>query len=577
MNVCQPKILASGLAQCDIRISESCVEYAVVTGGGNVSETVHMYLFETLKEKIAGIFRKKPDDKGRRLWNGETENDCDITRARLYFDERCKAENAGGCVDDATCSDLDMDDVFRKLDRCCSPVGQQYLYSTLRCGADNDTGMAYDNYEYFIAHPEVREKIQRRLLALRRRSANWLVKLLFSELPDKPGHFSLFPLSAAAMFAFCILTWFKPVFLLAVIALSITNIIIHRHYTYRIIAFLPSFHDLGLLLSLVHVLPELAGNHAIPQVGKCREHAAAARAVSKKLGWLNIDTTQLMEPFPSIIEYLNVFFLMYLISFFRSVHLIKQYQAELRDMFDSVASIDAAISVASYLNSLPFYTQPSFNGENVIDAEDLYHPLLDEPVANSFRLREKSCLITGSNMAGKTTFMKTVGLNIILGKNLGFCLARRASLPDVTVRSTIKRSDSIGEHKSYYFKEIESILEFLEAAGNGSRHLFLIDEIFRGTNTVERLSAATAVLDSLSERNMVIVTTHDIELEHMLGGNFEMFHFSEMIRDGEHYFDYRIKAGPCTTRNAIRLLALKGYPESVIGRALEISQKISGS
>ena len=535
----------------------------------------YRYLYDSVKEKLKRITTKKDTDVIGQIWDGSVNEKSDFELIKRYYDIQQKNGCAQNFVDETCWSDLDMDEVFHRMDRNITPPGRQFLYHLLRTASMHGNEDAYKNYEFFKDHPEVRTKIQRILLKLRTPSAYFLADLVFSELPDKPRWFFLFPLSAIAMLALVLLTSFKPVFVLAVLLLGLINLLVHRHYTYKIIGFMPNIHDLiGLLNAAIQLSGIRSGNN-VPNIDALRKHEATARFVKKKIGLLNIDSKTLVEPLASGFEYLNVFCLMNLITFFRSITVIRQHKAELQELFNAVASLDATISVASYMSSLPFYCKPDFNDDNVIDTACLYHPLLANPVGNSFELANKSCLITGSNMAGKTTFMKTVGLNIIVGKALGICLAKQANLPDVTVRTSIKRMDSINDDKSYYFKEIEAILTFLQLSPEPSRYLFLIDEIFRGTNTIERLSASTAVLDYLSSDNMVFVTTHDIELQSMLGKNFEMFHFSEMIKNNEHYFDYKIKSGPCTTRNAIRLLALKGYPESITNHAIDISRTLS--
>jgi len=119
---------------------------------------------------------------------------------------------------------------------------------------------------------------------------------------------------------------------------------------------------------------------------------------------------------------------------------------------------------------------------------------------------------------------------------------------------------------------IESILEFITLSEKSEGYIFLIDEIFRGANTCERLSSASAVLKHLSEKNINMVTTHDMELQSFLRDKHEIFHFMEQIENNEHFFDYLIKPGPCHSRNAIKLLELIGYPESIIKEALKLSK-----
>jgi DNA mismatch repair ATPase MutS len=123
--------------------------------------------------------------------------------------------------------------------------------------------------------------------------------------------------------------------------------------------------------------------------------------------------------------------------------------------------------------------------------------------------------------------------------------------------------------------ELERIREMIQEGSEEGLHLFLIDEIFRGTNTLERIASATAVLRHLGDRHLVMATTHDLELQALLSGSYDMHHFSEQIVDGRHGFDYRIHPGPTTGRNAIRLLELRGYPDAVTQQARELADALA--
>lgn len=149
-------------------------------------------------------------------------------------------------------------------------------------------------------------------------------------------------------------------------------------------------------------------------------------------------------------------------------------------------------------------------------------------------------------------------------------LAGSFSCGDFKVFSAIERREGLQIGKSYYYQEIERILEFLKLPPGNRNNLFLIDEIYRGTNTAERLAAATVVLDELAKKGIVLATTHDIELSHSLKDSFSMVHFREEVNEGRHYFTYRLHQGPCRSRNAIRLLELVGYPAGLIEKALAL-------
>lgn len=133
----------------------------------------------------------------------------------------------------------------------------------------------------------------------------------------------------------------------------------------------------------------------------------------------------------------------------------------------------------------------------------------------------------------------------------------------------------MAQGKSYYAVELERIRDMIQDAEGDRLHLFLLDEIFRGTNTLERISAATAVLHHLGQAHLVMVTTHDLEWQDLLADGYDMYHFREQIVDGRSGFDYRVHPGPTTGRNAIRLLELRGYPESITREARRMADQLS--
>jgi len=120
-----------------------------------------------------------------------------------------------------------------------------------------------------------------------------------------------------------------------------------------------------------------------------------------------------------------------------------------------------------------------------------------------------------------------------------------------------------------------TIKEMIDKSNDGNLNLFLLDEIFKGTNTVERISAGKAVLSSLNaENNIVFVSTHDIELADLLKNEYDLYHFSEIVDNKTVDFDYKLKEGKLKNRNAIRILQINDYPESIIKEAIEISEEL---
>ncbi len=179
-------------------------------------------------------------------------------------------------------------------------------------------------------------------------------------------------------------------------------------------------------------------------------------------------------------------------------------------------------------------------------------------------------------MSGKSTFLRTVGVTAVLAQTLNTCLAAEYQAPVFNVRSCIGRSDDLLTGRSYYIVEVESLLELVAAGGTSAApHLFLLDELFRGTNAVERIAAGQAVLLQLVERferaqdgMWSLAATHDGDLVDLLPDRYAPFHFGDRVGPEGLMFDHQLRHGAATTRNAIALLRLHGAPQELIQRAL---------
>ncbi len=530
----------------------------------------------SLKKRFKNSRSNAYKEKIKKIWLGEIEKTTDLRLIRRYHLEKCK-KGGFGFVDDTTWSDLNMDAVFRMIDRCTSMIGSQYLYHLLHKYETDPQRLHkyFREYNVFLADDVLREKIQKPLLRLNRTEACYITDLIFSDLPKRPRHFFLFIASPLLLLASNIAIFFHGVFIFVVMFFMITNLIIHHFYTQKFGGYIS---DLSVFSHMLGVVAQLSKIDDVPKLSRLQclqNHCRSASKLNRKIGWLLVDKYSLFEFVALAYDYLNHFFLMDLTIFLLSINEIKANQKSLIEMYENIASLDVSISVASYLNSKLKYCEPIFNEKNLIEVTDVFHPLLKNSVPNTIVMENKSCLITGSNMAGKTTFIKTIGVNILLARSLNICMASSANLPMVEVKTSIKRRDDLEGEKSYYYKEIEVVLEFITLSKNGGSYIFLIDEIFRGTNTNERLSSATAVLNYLCRKNIMMVSTHDMELREFLNEKFEMYHFMEQVKEKVHFFDFLIKQGPCTSRNAIKLLEIIGYPKNIVQEALELSKKLS--
>ena len=246
----------------------------------------------------------------------------------------------------------------------------------------------------------------------------------------------------------------------------------------------------------------------------------------------------------------------------------------------AVGEIDAASSIAAYRCGSAGWTRPVWRETGArATLSGIRHPLLSGAVPNSVSLGNPSgMIVTGSNMSGKSTFLRTVGVTTVLAQTIYTCLADMYEAPPYVVKSCIGRADDPASGKSYYLVEVDSVLTLVRDSDSEVPHLFLFDELFRGTNAVERIAAGEAVLRALLESradgtrvpHVVLAATHDQDLVGLVEDWYAAYYFSDAIGDDDVLaFDYQLQRGVATARNAIRLLELRGAPATLIERALE--------
>jgi DNA mismatch repair ATPase MutS len=327
--------------------------------------------------------------------------------------------------------------------------------------------------------------------------------------------------------------------------------------------------------------------------GRLRGHVSALAGLRRIAGWVSRDRSGAAagDLGGLVIEYLNLLFFLDANALFFGARELRAHADDLRRVIVAVGEVDTALSVASYRAGTSGWTRPRFGAAtDRLHLVEIRHPLLPDAVPNSVTLGPPDgLLITGSNMSGKSTFLRTVGVTIVMAQTIHTCVAERYEGPTVAVRSCIGRADDPASGKSYYLVEVEAVLDLVKAARAPRRHVMLFDELFRGTNAIERISAGAAVLETLvaPERaspthdngptNIVIAATHDLELVDLLAHRYAPYHFTDSLDAAGLVFDYRLRQGASTTRNAIALLELRGAPAELVARALAHAQDLGHS
>lgn len=521
---------------------------------------------KTIKEKLLSEF-------------GHLKSDSfDFENIESYFRKKDNT-NTFQTLSDKTCNDLDFQELFMFIDRTNSRVGQQFLYNKLRNIPVDSTENSRNErlLDEFTNNADFRVSVQSQLSKLNDREVFYIATLFQNEILQPPKWYFIVPLlSFASVLAF-VLAFFNPVLFLVILGLSVINIVIHFWNKKNVFNY---FSSIPQLSKLNGVAQELYKHDSLKEINPdLMKSANVINKVSNRMSFFNLEVKLQSDQqifFWAILELVKIVFLIEPLFLFGTLKRIDTKRSEIEDVFQFVGEVDAIVSIASLRKGLTNFCIPKITDEQKkLTAQEVYHPLIENCVKNNLKVNDKSILLTGSNMSGKTSFIRTIAINVITGLTINTCFAEQFSMPRVRVFSAIRISDDLMNDRSYYFEEVMTIKEMITESKSENANLFLLDEIFKGTNTVERISAGKAVLSSLNEdNNIVFVSTHDIELADLLKNEYDLYHFSEIIDHNTVDFDYKLKDGKLKNRNAIRILQINDYPESIIKEAIAISEEL---
>ncbi len=525
---------------------------------------VRFQLIKTwFRSRLSG--KRRPIDQIRANWGQEGAKDPWLSTKLFDLTRNAAADS----VDDRTWIDLEFERLFSTVDSTLTRLGSQCLYHKLRIYRDDPGELENDHAAYQVLRRDtaLREQLQLSLWPLRTDEAP-TCESLFGQLPANPRSTSLVLLMSGASLLVFAATILNPALAWLLAAIVLCNLVLMAFLRHDIHETFLATAGLGRMLSAAARLARVDATAPVSQPARLNAILGETQDLRGSFRWFLADRSN--DLVASFYFWLDLLFLADHVAAVLVARNLRRHRGKLAQVFLHVGSLDADIAIASWLHRIPAHCAPTITTQKTIELIDGFHPLLAAPVANSIALHGQSALVVGTNMAGKTTFIKMVGTNIILGRTLGVCFAATAIIPGSNVMALIRAEHSIESGKSHFFAELERILSFVQRAERDGRGVFLIDELFRGTNTPERVAAGKAVLESLGAHAQVLVTTHDIELQHLLGPSFLTFHF---VEDPElpEVFDYRLHPGISTSKNAIKLLEKVGFPPAIVREARRIA------
>ena len=481
--------------------------------------------------------------------------------------------------DARTWSDLHLDDCIATLDRTLTRLGRQNLYRRVR-GNIRWTDQPHMDalHSVFMSGSEMRERVAYRLLQTDKGFGQdiWFV--------TRPGAintrwwFWCFPFLTAAMVASLVILPFAPAAIAAAAILLVVNMVARVAAEWQVPHALTSMRQVGPVLRVASDLARSPSLRDLAVSASIRGDIDSLRALRRITSWLTRDSASIGEGLASLYEYLNIVFLLDGNALLFARKQLDEKGNTLRRIANFVGDVDVALSVASLRSETRGWCTPEKASSAQLELRGVWHPLTADPVPNDATLIPgKGMVVTGANMTGKSTYLRAVGIAIALGRTLNLVPAASCSGRLPRIHALFGVSDDVISGQSYYIAEALAVVTLLAEARDGEPSLFLLDELLRGTNTIERLAGAEAVLRALvlgsNSSHSAIAATHDGELVSLLSDCFEPFHFSESIVQGQSavsgglLFDYRRRSGAATTRTALALLEHSGAPLELIRAA----------
>ena len=491
-----------------------------------------------------------------------------------YF-RRAAGGDGASVTDDRTCLDLNIEEIFTLLDRTVTIPGANMLYTMLRSPLF-DTGRLKrrrETVDIMAENAESSEALQVELGNLLHPGYDEVTPLLLygpAELPPS-RLMSIVGTGAAVLSVTALFFIHAPwTFLLPLGAFILNMIIYYRHYG-------PITRQIGALAyigNLVGAAGKLAGNAFLnsldPDIGSgLKKTVPELKAIQRQVRRIINFSPDSRDILSMLIAYVKIFFLVDIHAYRKFIGLVEERREKVLGVYELTGKVDALLSVAVFISGKKNLASPVLAGETrSIRAVDMYHPLLEDPVANSFSVDPPGCIVTGSNMAGKSTFLRTVALNTLLAQTLCFCFAGEWEAGLFFPATSIEKHDSIALGKSLYYDEAKRIYDIIESTDSRVPVLCVIDELLSGTNSTERRKASVAILGYLARKGSLVVSaTHDLQTAALLADLYDNRHFADRLDEGGLDFDYRIKPGILSTCNAIDLLERIGYPAEVVARA----------
>lgn len=522
----------------------------------------------TVRTRIQKSFGKNPLE-GAWYYNA-SERMEDVRRYHSSMQEQ-NTDNIEEILDEVTWEDLEMDEVFLRINHTNSFIGEQYLYHRLhgiKGEKEENAVKTEDRLRYLEENEDLRVHYEAKLLQVgKRTNAYYLAEFLQNTDLWKIGNNYIFHVLQLLLLVFLVgaLVTNQLFVKAGLFLVSVINLVIYTNVKMKFEVYIQALNDFILVLDTANWFYK-NDKQTLFTDRKVKEALESLKSLSGRMNLFIGKKQSAMtgDAFAILADYLWGITLLDISLFNYIMKKICNKQDAVFTILKYVGEIDSDIAILSFRKSQDIWCSPEFVSKG-IETVGIGHPLLESPVRNDFSLTDRA-IITGANASGKSTFMKSLAINVILGQTIHTCTAVSMRLGRMNIMTCMSLRDDILSGESYYFREAKYIKRMIDCIDTGNPILCVIDEILKGTNTKERIAASRAILDYIvNENSLILVATHDMELTET--EVYKKYHFESVIENDDIYFDYKIHNGNSTASNAIALLELLHYPKYITEQA----------
>ncbi len=496
-------------------------------------------------------------------------------RISYYFRNR-ESDDSRPVIDDITWNDLDMEAFFETFNNTCSQNGGEYLYDMLRrplVSRDDlpelkERGRVAD---LFKGNGELRNRYREALKDMEKTGDKSFYEMLSeTERIKTEGNGIHYLALILGLLSIGLIFFNPPLGFIFFIPVSLFNVITYFRRRGDIEG------SLYIFRYLIHEIRECGKLIKYPapglesHIGELKSHVLRLGSISRN-SWIILTGKKLTGSFLELpLDFIRIFFHPDLIRFNNMLRTVRREKEAVYGLFNKTGFLDSMISLSIYREKLKTWSEPEFREGEGMSVKKGYHPLLKNPV--TFDLcNESLILITGSNASGKSTFLKSAALLLILAETAYTVSAESFSCDFLTVITSMSLRDDIMGGDSLYTAEVRSVKRITSLKASGIKLAVFLDEVFKGTNTVERIASLSALLKAMASDSLCFAATHDTPLTHILEDIYSNYHFEEEISEDGITFPYELKKGRTDSRDAIKLLQVMGFDAEITDQAFALS------